>query len=799
MTAHPIVVRASFRQLWQIPAFLTGLLALIAVWAGRPLWYDPDSWQFRRDMVGARRMLEDAHASANGALARAADALTRVDRFPGRAGEAHFLLGSAYLRLADQVPADRALDTRQKARFHLEQAHTLGVPETDRLRLMYRLGKVWYQTNGEMGQAANYLVQSIAEGADDRYEAFGILAQVFLRLNNIPGALQANEKQLQVAPIEDEDLLAGPRLLRGELLLRLPGTEAREAARKVLSRIGPGASPPIVARARLLLARILQEDGVWDQAASFWEAILADKREAPAEPGRISYWLGYCYHQLQRPTDAVRAWEQAVKYGGEEAQAATLRLAEARLRAGSEAAAVKLFEQALANVGKPADYRNGLLGLGQAQALVQASCQASTNKGSFESAQALARLYAQLAETSPAQALRGDVMLAWARASLKRAQQEKKPDVAAREYEASRQRFTEAGAAYEAVAEATIDNNEKSNQLWRAADAYVQAQNFDHTVGALEQFVKLQPAVEPRLGEAWYRLGEAHQALAHDSTAVLSFNRCIQHPGPFAYRARYQLAVLKRSDREADGMREAIEILQQNLQLMREDPDREAHEKTLYELADLLYRSGNYRSAVERWEQALMIYPGNPYALEARFRLGECYRSLASEEMQIQPLAAPFAIEVRPHFHRTEKQWLEKAAASYQKVIDDLEVKRAAGTLTDAEAVLLRNSYFFLADTRYALGDYTAACDMYQALASRYQQQYEGLVALKQLWLCALNPPEKGYIERLRSALERTRDMLNKLPDAVFRGQPQTREAWEQWLRDREADLKKLQPLNSSG
>src|SRR5260370_15286982 len=107
--AQPLVLRASFGQLWQIPVLVAGVLAVIGVWASRPLWHDPEAWQFRRDMIGARRMLEDRHASANGALARAAEALARIDRFPARAGEAHFLLGSAYLRLADQVPADRAV------------------------------------------------------------------------------------------------------------------------------------------------------------------------------------------------------------------------------------------------------------------------------------------------------------------------------------------------------------------------------------------------------------------------------------------------------------------------------------------------------------------------------------------------------------------------------------------------------------------------------------------------------------------------------------------------------------------
>src|SRR5260370_22133707 len=39
--------RPPFRHLWQVPIFLTGLLTLAAVWATRPLWYDPETRQLQ--------------------------------------------------------------------------------------------------------------------------------------------------------------------------------------------------------------------------------------------------------------------------------------------------------------------------------------------------------------------------------------------------------------------------------------------------------------------------------------------------------------------------------------------------------------------------------------------------------------------------------------------------------------------------------------------------------------------------------------------------------------------------------
>src|SRR5713226_7217566 len=97
-------------QLWQVPVFLLGLLAVFAVWAIRPLWYDSDIVVLRRDLDRARSQLQDPRAPLNGLTVLLNDALSHVGRLPSRAGEAHFLLGSTYLRLAEQLPAERAAD-----------------------------------------------------------------------------------------------------------------------------------------------------------------------------------------------------------------------------------------------------------------------------------------------------------------------------------------------------------------------------------------------------------------------------------------------------------------------------------------------------------------------------------------------------------------------------------------------------------------------------------------------------------------------------------------------------------------
>jgi len=780
--ASPVILRPSFGQLWQVPLLLLGLTTLAGVWATRPLWYDPDALQFRKDIHAARRMLDDPHGLTSAAVDQAADALTRVDRFPGRAGEAHFLLGSAYLRLTRELPADGASEARRKARAHLEQADSLGVPEVDRIPLMYRLAKVWFQTDGDLARAANYLQQSIEDGADDRREGYGMLAQAYLRLNNVAEALKANERELQ-CPTEDENLLAPARLLRGELLLRTPEPEARENARKVLGHIGSTAAAPIVARARFLMANSLQQDGAWAQAVPLWEAIVADRRLAPAEPGRVWYWLGFCYHQLGRRTDAIRAWERAQSCGGEESQAAMLRLAEARLDDKNRKTSLNLFKQALANVVKATDYHNELLGLPEAIGLLQFSCQTAAKNGDFETARELATIYARLVPAGPAQAMLAEIAEAWGKADRDRAKKEINKASAPQAEKTAQQHFREAGAAMLAVAESVSDKNLKIEHLWRAADLFTQGQDYDHVVGTLDQIIKLQPALE-RLSEAWFRLGEAHQALRHDLLAIGSFKNCIVYPGPFAYRARYELALWQVDNKHHA---EAIEQLQQNLELMRSDPDREAQEKSLYLLADTYYRTGDYRSATDWWETALTLFPANLNVLAARLRLGDCYSRLAYVEQQIQLSDPPFYNGARPQYHKQHLRYLEQAAANFQKVADDLEAQRAVNALNEGESEFLMLALFRLADTRSELGETRQAIYMYDSLASRYQQQYEGLTAIRQLFLCqaALTDQGKTYVKEAHDTLKRGKQILNQLPDAIFKGRPEseTRPAWENWLK----------------
>jgi tetratricopeptide (TPR) repeat protein len=775
-----------------VPFFFAGLLALASVWLTRPLWYDPDARRVARELATARHLLEDPHASVSGLPVLLSDALSRMDRFPARLGEAHFLLGSTYLRLAEPLAADRAAELRRQARCHLQKAESLGVPEGDRARLRYRLGKVWYQTGGEWPKIIAYLADSIEPGADDRREGYSMLTQAYLHLPtpDINAALQANEKQLQL-PISDENLQAPARLLRGELLMKI---QEREAARKVLARIGSRAPAPIVSRARYLRASSYQEEQAWANAAPLWEAILADTRETPRDPGRILYDLGLCHRNLNHLTEAARAWERSIQQGGDTAQAVTFRLALLRLEMGNIAAVVELYERVLQNVAKPENYQVPCLPLTEARALVESGCRLCRDAGKFEEAQKLALLHARLAPPGPSQLLLAQVAQAWALSNRDQAQKAPNTERARRLEETARSHFKEAGAAYETAFAPDARAAEKAERLWQAAEAYRQGQDNPHVVSVLERFVQLLPASE-RWSEAWYRLGESHLALRHEREARAAFTRCLEQVGPFAFRARYQLSL---AELRAKNPSTAEEMLLQNLDLMRRgEVDPQAHQQTLYTLADLLYERGDYNQAAARWESALTDYPTNPEVLSARYRLGECYRRQAARVASSVEKDNPLVADLQIRYQRRAVYWLEKAVGNFQKLANDLDA-RPANSLTPAEAVYLRKALFAQADCHFELHHFSEAARLYHSLARRYPRQYEELVALEQLWYCytLLGETDRSRLKEADATLQRARIALDALDESVFLGRPETeqRAAWEQKIKEAQEQLRKLAP-----
>jgi TolA-binding protein len=787
-SASHLIIRSALTippwwQLWQVPVFALGLSLILGLWATRPLWYDPEIGKFERRLSVARKTLDDPAAPVNQLTELLTAALNEIDKRPDLAGEVQFLLGSVYVRQADHESSDNRPELWRNARSHLESAEALGVADNERMRLRYRLAKSWFHTGGDPAKIIQYLNKSVDDG-DDRFEGYGLLAQAYLQLPapDFKAALDAAQKQVQL-PIEDERKVASARLLQGELLLRLNEPGSREAARKTLGRITSEAPAAIISRARFLSARSHIDDHNWQEALELLEQMTASHQVTAENSALFWYWSGLCCRNLNRPADAIRAWEKAALLTGEPSQAAGLLLADACREAGKFTQALEAFNRALAGIAKPEDYSNSLLDISQVQSLLSTACRTLEDTGLFENAIQAARLYGRLSAKGPAKILLGQIAETWAKASEGQGRALSPPDRQQSE-EKAHQHFREAGAAYECAAEAAGNTAEKTDWLWRAAACFRQGEEHRRTVAVLDRFINLRP--QDRLGEAWFRLGEAHHALHNDTAARLSYLRCIESAGPFAYRARYQLAV---AEVERGNLADAEAILTQNLDVLRIETDREAHENTLFLLAEILFRLGKYRPAALRWEQALLFYPASPNAPMARFYLSECYRRLADEEALRLPMGRE--LNFQEHYRKHYGIWLEQAAANYQKLVDDLEARRMAGSLSQGEEKLLRDALFNLAQCRFDRGQYEEAAQLFDGLASRFEQTYDGFVALKQLYRCRILVIP-WQVDKALAVLDRARTMLNGLNDSAFDklSPSESREESEKWVKEQEVQLR---------
>jgi tetratricopeptide (TPR) repeat protein len=748
-----VVQKPARAKQWPVPVFVAGLAALASVWFARPLWHITEDQKLDHQLTAARKALHQSPPDLTQALELTETALEAAQRHPDRLAAAHFLAGSAQCRLAEQSPPAEGDAIWQKARFHLEEAAKQNVPSADSARLLYDLGKARFHTGAPPEQVVACLATTADSVAEDRSEAYRMLADAYLRLPepNLQAALDANKKQLDLPQI-DEKLLAPSRLLRGKLFLQLrqPGE-----ARKVLARIDQ-TTPAIYAEARLLRAQSCQQEKLFEEAARLWEEILNDPDRTRQRPlDRVYYFLGESYQQLNRPQDALAAWTKAVQENGEGAQAATFRLAESHLAKRDAAGAEAAFEKALAREKSPGDYHNSLLDATEAQRLIRQACKTYRVFGDYERSLKMADLYRKLAPPEAAQGLIGEAADEWAKHLD--AEPLRKIKV-----------YREAAAAYEKAAGLARTPVDQAKWLWLSADRYGQAQDQHQELAMLQAFLRVEPAPERR-GEGWLAVGRIRQALHQDEEARSAFLKCIEYPGPSAFRARYQLAKMHFEESKYD---EAEAELKQNLDLMIPKADLEAHEKSLFLLADMYYARGNFRLAVVRYQEALDQYPNNPTTIKVRWRLADCYRKLAQQEFNRQ----------NPYQNvNLFRLWIQMAKANYEKLVDDLAGLEARGLLKLDGKKILDQAEFMVAECSFDLEQFADAARLFDMLADRYRYRVDGLTALKQLTRCywALHQPDKAH-----EALRRLRDTLQVLDENLFAGQPDemSRKGWVRWL-----------------
>jgi tetratricopeptide (TPR) repeat protein len=779
-------------QLWQVPTFIVGLVAFLAVAASAPIRHPSEYRQFDSILYDLRQGLLK-HQEPTSLLPLVDTVLGQVYDFADRAGEVDFLAGSVYYRLALARGPERAREDYTRAVEYFELALQHGVDDTDVPTLEYRLGWSLHAQDRDTARALELIARSIDRGADEPLAGYQLLLRAYLKMPSpdLDLAIGASRKVIELTDDRNVEALAQARIAHAELLLR---KDQRGDAIKELDRVSAKASRELKLRARLLQVDACEHEGLWAKAQAVWQELLPDADKVQGGKARVLYAIGLCSELRELPdlARAAKTWQEALTLGGPEGQAAGLRLGRIRLLGQTlDAQGLEDWRQALAALKGPADYRNPYLELTDVRAMFEQALTLFQDMQDYDKMRVVAELYTKVAPAGQAHE-----KLAHA-AEAQAIKLQKETEAPAEEV---RQSFFRAAEAYESAAQSR-SKDQAFDALWHSASCFLLARNAGRAAEVLTQLEKLDQQ-DIRLAEGWYLLGELQREGKGRESALTAYYRSMQYAAtPYAARSRYQVALAAADKKEWD---KAENTLKPNLQAA---VDREAHENSLYEMASVQMNKANYDRASYFLNMATGLYPNNPQALLLRGDLAQCYRRFADvfnqrvgEQRQL--LRSPglsdeqkFELEehVR-HFQQLQRQNLQEAMNVYQGIVDEVRNRESRQKkLSALDATLGLRAVLSLAECHQDRGEYLQSLRLYKALLERNRARVESLIAykriiqLKDLTISTDLLPAQGQHEVLlaaRLALELAeKDLIQmRSTDSDFQGTS----VWsrEQWMRE---------------
>jgi tetratricopeptide (TPR) repeat protein len=752
----------SLGELWQVPTFLAGVIAL----AGTLLAYfwlpDSPATILRRDLRQAEELLAAGdHVAALDIARRSLDA---IDAAPRLQGEFCLIRGSALLLRAEDLAGPERSETYVEARAWLEWAQSHGVAKANELPLRYRLARARYFTGADLQEVAAELDNVLELYPEGRLEGYALLTSIHLQRTkpNLDAALRANERLLALTNLENPNPV---RLQRGDLLLRAKrGAEARE----VLGRIPPGT--PEFAKARHLQAWSLFEEQDWRGAIDIWEKAKAEPLENPAQQAQALYGMGMCYLEIGRDADAEQVWRRLLQEhpSRDEALVVALRLAELRAQAGQHEDALKLYSHVLRPLTP--GFRNAYLDEVQVRTLVKQQWQRWYEAGRHEEAIQLARLARQLL---PANDLLYRVALARqaSGSALLRAALPATAEARDQQLAEARRHLLEAGDHFESAAQQAENQQQRGELLWAAAECFLNAKEYARGAVILERYQALGPDM-PQSVAARVALGEAYQALKRPDAACRILTPVADEKGPHQARARYLLALSLLDRNDAAGAEKMLRLLLTMPALDRSAPEPRL---ALFALMHVLFRREEYGDAAQFIEQALEQAASDELVLW--YWLGEAYRRGAAKEKK--NISSADTLAAREFYQKLKRTQLEKAVQQFQRVVAALQDRRNTAPLSVEQEQQLRESRFGVGECLYDLGRYGEAADVYDQLAKDCGERVEGLTALMHLTQCYWALRRYG---EARTALEALQRNLEKVSDRDLEFAKTTRQAWQAWL-----------------
>lgn len=660
------------RNLWQVPVFLVGLAAFLAVYNGwLPLGPRDPAIGFRRDLLA----LQSAAEKLSPDPAELKTHLNRVagvaESFPEAATAAHFALGTGYARLAE-LTADpvEAKTYWALAKNHFDAVRADQLPDpTDAPRLAYRAAKARAATFPPNTPPAELdltrrLLLSTPTG-EDPGDGHRLAAELSLRL--VPPDYQHAKASLTAYIAEAG--LGTPTASIARAKLKLSEVHRHlgdfEQAKRWLGQIGPDAPPDVLPTAKAQLARIRMDENDWAGAAREWEQLRSLAGVPAGLRATAAYDLGVCLLS-NRPADLVGAgklFEEAAKAEGPVGPAAAVRLADLRVRADDPARhkeAVGLLAAAVKGLDGPQDYpKTALMPIHEAQAVFESAVQVLTADGAFDAAVAVADSYRAVAIAGRDREKRAEALAAWGTALQKAGQK-------------GAAKFAAAADEYTALAKSRPADTDKADLLRRAAGLYRLAENPAAALTSLERVVKLSGLPDEVSGPVWIDYAETLFQVNRPEDALKALQQVMLTSSSAATVARYRVGRWLIDSRLPGRVELGVALLDQIATAEKVGPaEQEMHERALVESAHEYIRKGEFAEAESRLSKQLKLYPAGGEAGLGKLLLGV---SLLQQADPRAKTPVPNPVKNR-----------EEALKLFKQVVAEVDDRKAAGRETDRD------------------------------------------------------------------------------------------------------------------
>lgn len=702
-----------------------------------------------------------------------ADKLRLVQPRPIPPSGPSFIHGAIAAQEADEFWGKDRKRYATLASKYLEEARSLGFPEDRVGEGLFLLGKS-LATAGRLKDSRPILEEALQQDGVDSAEIHRLLSIAY-RNGESPDPRRALEHislYVQDESLDDATLWNG-RLAEGELLWQL---QEFERCGQVVEQIPPSAS--VFAQATTLRGRLLMDearklkqgltptDGPEPRLAVThkYEEAIAVLRKAQIDPfdseavRKSMYLIGVCFLEMEDYRAALTQFIRTRDVYLDTPEGLSSGLQEADLLRDMDRHddALAAYVRVLDAVGDPAEFVNSWIPLEEFRERIISAERYYSAAGQFERAIEIANHLSPLVSKARAIELSAEAHRQWARQLISQADTLTEPK-ASEARQQGRSLMRQAGRIYSELAQLEFSTRRYPDDLWQAAQCYLDGQDFSASVSAFEDYMKNE--LKARRPLALVGMGQALLALQRFDDALTSLNECVEYYGQDAssYKARWMAA---RAYIEKDDLESAEKLLRQNLNGEHLTPASKEWRDSLFTLGDLLASAGRYDEAIKTLEEAVNRYPDTREAISARYLIAESYCEAARAP---QEKLLTDTIETTRAAHRRQiQQYLNSAIQYYEQVQLSLNRRQETMELSALEKANLRNSYFAIGAALFDLGRFEESIRAYSTATNRYQHDPEALEAFVQIASCyrRLNKPQEA-----RGTIQQAKIVMNRIPE----------------------------------